>query len=904
MYSLLKRTVLGVSALFVVTLFFPSTAPVMVWQQDDWSGGRGQELWEDPTMFYLGAGVDPWAEPGQLKLSRWNDCADIDADVVLSICEVSDTMYAGTGNDGDVYMSTDDGMSWSRISCTLTDAQQVYALVSHGSTVYAGVRGTVAGANKGMVFAITDGGTQCNDVTGDISTGAVFSLLRIGDTLYAGGGGISVYDGKIFRSTDGGSNWVNTLNLESQAVLALLHASDGSIWAGGKTVTRGAVWRSTDGGDNWSFISLLDNAVYALGEDESGAIYAGTATQGFVFRTENNGATWDTTKLDSYGVYSFLKTSTGELFAGTRSGYVHHTTDGSAWTTNGYLYGAPVWELFQASDSLIYAGTSASLPVFKFGPYRESGWIESSQFDSRCNQQYGWVDWIGTTGITVKVRTSSHFDMDWDAIEPATKFGDISGLSSVEDGDRYIQYWVYLETSNPDITPSLDLLQVDLTTVTDNQPPVFSTSVWTDTTYPGPFLIQSVITDAICTVQPESVYLYWSTDGWSTRNAVHMTQSGDTFSAEIDSLPEGDSVWYYIKACDLAWRSNCATDPRRGERESFLFWIVPAPPGIEYFPYDVCFRDTSSAGPYRIKCYVVDAGDGVDDSTVMVHWKFNWGEWESAVLQDVSGGRYVGWVPQIPDPAQNTLVQYYVAGCDVFNPPLCSQRPPYDPCTFYYVAAGDVVPLEIRNMSPIIHQGYTYKPAVVMTNAGRDLVPAVKTTCRILDGVGTEVWKKTTFTPTSLSGGQLVYLEFGEWTVPLGDVDYQIVIFTQFANDTVPENDTLTLMVEVGIEETSFVTLPKVFGISQNYPNPFSSFSVINYQVPDINRQPIHTLIRVYDAAGKIVKTLVDEPKHAGYYTVRWDATNTSGRTMASGIYFYKINAGDFVVTKKMILVR
>jgi hypothetical protein len=89
--------------------------------------------------------------------------------------------------------------------------------------------------------------------------------------------------------------------------------------------------------------------------------------------------------------------------------------------------------------------------------------------------------------------------------------------------------------------------------------------------------------------------------------------------------------------------------------------------------------------------------------------------------------------------------------------------------------------------------------------------------------------------------------------------------------------------------------LPKAFFLSQNYPNPFNPTTKINYELPITN----YVNLSVYNLLGQKVVILVDEKQNAGSYQVEWD-----GSGYASGIYYYKIKAGDFQDVKKMILLR
>ncbi len=100
--------------------------------------------------------------------------------------------------------------------------------------------------------------------------------------------------------------------------------------------------------------------------------------------------------------------------------------------------------------------------------------------------------------------------------------------------------------------------------------------------------------------------------------------------------------------------------------------------------------------------------------------------------------------------------------------------------------------------------------------------------------------------------------------------------------------------VEISIE------VPTEFTLFQNYPNPFNPSTVIKYQIPNSNTQISNNVtLKVYDILGREVATLVNEQRKAGYYEVEFDGSN-----LTSGIYFYRIQAGQFVEIKKMVLVK
>ena len=99
--------------------------------------------------------------------------------------------------------------------------------------------------------------------------------------------------------------------------------------------------------------------------------------------------------------------------------------------------------------------------------------------------------------------------------------------------------------------------------------------------------------------------------------------------------------------------------------------------------------------------------------------------------------------------------------------------------------------------------------------------------------------------------------------------------------------------VDVGSEEDTQAL--KEFSLSQNYPNPFNPVTIISYQLPKTG----FVTLKVYDVLGNDVVTLVNEEKPAGNYNINFDASE-----LPSGVYYYKIRAGNYVETKKMMFLK
>ncbi len=107
--------------------------------------------------------------------------------------------------------------------------------------------------------------------------------------------------------------------------------------------------------------------------------------------------------------------------------------------------------------------------------------------------------------------------------------------------------------------------------------------------------------------------------------------------------------------------------------------------------------------------------------------------------------------------------------------------------------------------------------------------------------------------------------------------------------------DNFMTSILVGIEDHSTPELPTGYSLAQNYPNPFNPSTQISYAIP--NSELI--TLKIYDVLGNEVATLVDGAQNPGAYTVSFDASKLS-----SGIYFYTLKAGNFLETKKMILMK
>ena len=157
-------------------------------------------------------------------------------------------------------------------------------------------------------------------------------------------------------------------------------------------------------------------------------------------------------------------------------------------------------------------------------------------------------------------------------------------------------------------------------------------------------------------------------------------------------------------------------------------------------------------------------------------------------------------------------------------------------------------------------------------------------------------------------GGVLALVAHGD-VVSDGEVALSLVFRarTEIEDTVIEITDSQTYDSEFGFNRLALPapvqlqTRPDAFALANNYPNPFNPETTIKYALP----QAANVELTVYNVVGQPVRTLVAEHQSAGRYVVEWDATNDSGHSLSSGMYFYRLEAGgEFLEIKKMLLLK
>jgi hypothetical protein len=94
--------------------------------------------------------------------------------------------------------------------------------------------------------------------------------------------------------------------------------------------------------------------------------------------------------------------------------------------------------------------------------------------------------------------------------------------------------------------------------------------------------------------------------------------------------------------------------------------------------------------------------------------------------------------------------------------------------------------------------------------------------------------------------------------------------------------------------------VPAKFSLSQNYPNPFNPMTTIEYSLPEQSQ----VTLEVFNILGQRVKTLVNAVEPIGRHRIVWDGKDAQGKDVASGIYFYRLEAGEFTDSKRMVILK
>jgi hypothetical protein len=208
-------------------------------------------------------------------------------------------------------------------------------------------------------------------------------------------------------------------------------------------------------------------------------------------------------------------------------------------------------------------------------------------------------------------------------------------------------------------------------------------------------------------------------------------------------------------------------------------------------------------------------------------------------------------------------------------------------------ANGKYLVEETSTFTPLI-----YHVNLVNSNSGNILRELFKDTISQSDSIGIDFFRGFIITDIE-KGTDEFYVQMVLDTANTGNADYTMAgVYGDNSLNAGGDNSN-ALKTKIFFEKQGNsnhkINIPNEYSVSQNYPNPFNPVTNIKYQIPKDG----FVTLRVYDITGREIAKLVNEVKQAGSYTVSFNGSN-----FASGVYFYKIQSGDFVKVKKMVLVK
>jgi len=219
--------------------------------------------------------------------------------------------------------------------------------------------------------------------------------------------------------------------------------------------------------------------------------------------------------------------------------------------------------------------------------------------------------------------------------------------------------------------------------------------------------------------------------------------------------------------------------------------------------------------------------------------------------------------------------------------------------------------IQVSGFPSEYYPGQTY--TVTISHNGGSAIKQFNGSCRVGSGSetagtiasGTNTATYSTAPETNgihLSATDLDNATFSWTAPPSGTGDVTLYIAGHQGNLAGANTELMVTSTELAtdVREAGFAGLPDNYRLSDNYPNPFNPTTSFEFSLP----QRAHVTIEVFNVVGQRVITLTDGEYAAGDYAVTWNGKSSGGQSVSTGVYFYRLQAGDFIETKKMMLLK
>jgi photosystem II stability/assembly factor-like uncharacterized protein len=785
------------------------------------------------------------------------------------------------GNAGNVFRSSDGGITWASTPLGTTTLRSVCVT---GSIV-------VIVGDAGVCYRSTNGGESFALET--LGGGASLRAVCFANSLT---GWIAGDGGTVLKTNDGGESWSSQATGTTAKINALAFVDAQTVYAAG---TNGTLLKTLNGGTTWASVAGAGWTNEILSVHAAGATVYVTGTEGFTQKSGDGGANWTSlyfhtdSKVDVNDV--FVRDANNAFFVGG-GGFIRFTTNGGSSYT---------WAPHQ-----MYAKLN---DIFFFDNLR--GWTCSEKNNAVMRTTDGGATWLLPQGTTITYSWQNKFSASsigntfminpWNRNHLYVMMGANVWMSGNR-GDNWLQTAAITPSGSTwsfYISPKDTNLWLAATSGggkgvrrSTNRGVTWTTTLLRNfTSYGMPLEMDpdhpdTVIFAAEGTSSGPNGLLYISTDFGATWDTLSQTQFRSPCDLVI--VPGNSNLWYCGDGTTGSGNGQMWRSTDYGATWTQIYSVT----GSE-IPMIGVSRHRNSEG------FATAWGSGGvrKTSDLGVTWNSiatTSSTWGVDVAKDdpnvVMYGVYGGSTSYLSKDAGTTFTSTSLTGSN--SAVLC-----YDRATFLVHQASSGVWKYIITYTvptvpvPIQLASFTGR----VTGGNRVLLQW--TTISELNNYGFMIQRRrdiselfadlpNSFVPGSGTTSEPRHYSFvdnsaagGSWHYRLKQIDL---------DGTEHFFEPIHVSVPTSVTETR---IPTTFFLSQNYPNPFNPSTVIRYGLP----QNSHVVLEVFDALGRSVARLIDGMEEAGIKEIAFD-----GSTLASGVYLYRLSAGDFVDVQRFVLMK
>jgi len=444
---------------------------------------------------------------------------------------------------------------------------------------------------------------------------------------------------------------------------------------------------------------------------------------------------------------------------------------------------------------------------------------------------------------------------------------------------------------------------------------------------------------AIYDLNPDSILCYYNT-GSGYQALVMQNASGDTFATQIPGQPSGTTINYYLLGVDISGIRG--TDPENAPQTTHTFYVGPdvTPPTLEVVSIpDYTIDLFGPYGPFIIN--VTDLND-INPDSVYLHFKINDGTERNPIQLQPTGNpnEYTATLTTGEQLATGDAINFYFTATDMANTPNNGR---YPASGFLPLVMSDeelVDDFESGTSQWDLGDGWvldadqSYQGDYSITDSEGNYPNNANNPLTLIDGYNLTPYSHATVNfmyKSVILAGDYVAIEVtndgGATTEEIGRItgtanwrmaQYAFDQFTGTGNENVQlifrmvsdasgnsfgifiDNVQISINPPSSAGDGLLSDVPKSFNLEQNYPNPFNPTTTISYSLD----KPGRVILDIINLMGQKVISIDEGNRNPGSHLVVWEGVNADGSKAASGIYFYRLQAGERTAVKRMLLLK